>query len=112
MFRHRAPRRNIQQPKAAFLIRRQNLLLAILTGVMDKSLPRAEAEARLTQLMTQFDRGRSAEYQAVSAAYLAQSQALTMEIANQATPAQRDTAQRRFKRWVDDLTVLANRKEP
>ena len=93
-------------------IRRQNLLLAILTGVMDKSLPRAEAEARLTQLMTQFDRGRSAEYQAVSAAYLAQSQALTMEIANQATPAQRDTAQRRFKRWVDDLTVLANRKEP
>jgi Family of unknown function (DUF6279) len=93
-------------------IRRQNVLLAILGGVVDKSIPRTEAEARLTQLMTQFDRGRSAEYQAVSAAYLAQSQALTMEIANQATPAQRDTAQRRFKRWVDDLTVLANRKEP
>lgn len=93
-------------------IRRQNQLLAILTGVMDKSITRAEAEARLTVLITQFDRGRSAEYQAVAAAYLAQSQALTMEIANQATPAQRDTAQRRFKRWVDDLTALANRKDP
>ena len=93
-------------------IRRQSLVLAILTGLMDKSISRPEGEARLTQLMTQFDRGRSAEYQAVAAAYLAQSQALTMEIANQATPAQRDTAQRRFKRWVDDLTALANRKEP
>jgi len=93
-------------------IRRQNLLLAILSGVVDKSIPRAEAEARLTVLMTQFDRGRSAEYQAAAATYLAQSQALTMEIANQATPAQRDTAQRRFKRWADDLTALANRKEP
>jgi hypothetical protein len=31
---------------------------------------------------------------------------------NLATPAQRDTAQRRAQRWVDDMQALAARKEP
>ena len=93
-------------------IRRQTALLTLLTGLMDKSLARAEAELRLITLFTEFEQGRSAEYQALAANYLARSQAMTVEIANLATPDQRATAQRRFKRWADDMTSLAARKEP
>ena len=92
-------------------VRRQNAMLAVLTGLIDKSIPRAEGERRLTVLLTEFERGRSAEYQAVSAAYLTQAQAMIVQVAGFATPVQRDTAQRRLKRWADDLEKLAARKE-
>ena len=93
-------------------VRRQNAFITLLTGLMDKSLARAEAEARLAILITELEQGRSAEYQAYAANYLARSQAMTVEIANLATPEQRATAQRRFKRWADDMANLAARKEP
>lgn len=93
-------------------VRRQNAMLALLTGLMDKSIPRTEGEQRLTILLTEFERGRSADYQAVAAAYLAQVQTMIVQVAGMATPAQRDTAHRRLKRWADDLVKLAGRKEP
>ncbi len=93
-------------------VRRQTAFVALLTSTMDKSLPRAEAEARLAQMMSEFERNRTPEYQTFAAAYLAQSQAMTVEIASLATPEQRATAQRRFKRWADDMANLAARKAP
>ncbi len=92
-------------------IRRQNALLAILQGIVDKTLARAEAEQRLIPLFTDFEAGRSPAYQAHAATYLRESQVMTTEIANLASAEQRDTAQRRFKRWVDDMANLAARKE-
>lgn len=93
-------------------VRRQHAMLALLAGLSDKSISPSEGEQRLTTLLTEFERGRSAEYQAVAAAYLAQAQAMIVQVAGMATPAQRDTAQRRLKRWADDLVKLAARKEP
>ena len=93
-------------------VRRQNAFVALLSGMVDKSLARPEAEARLATLLTELEQGRSAEYQAYAANYLARSQTMTVEIANLATPEQRATAQRRFKRWADDMANLAARKEP
>ena len=93
-------------------VRRQNTMLALLSGLGDKSISRSEGEQRLTTLLTEFERGRSTEYQAVATAYLAQAQAMIVQVAGMATPAQRDTAHRRLKRWADDLTKLAARKEP
>ena len=93
-------------------VRRQHTLLALLAGLMDKSMSRSEGEQRLTTLLTEFERGRSAEYQAVAAVYFAQAQAMIVQVAGMATPAQRDTAQRRLRRWADDLAKLAARKEP
>ena len=92
-------------------VRRQNAMLAVLTGLMDKSIARAEGEQRLTVLLTEFERGRAPEFQAVSAVYLTQAQALIVQVANFATPVQRETAQRRLKRWADDLEKLAARKD-
>ena len=92
-------------------VRRQTAMLAVLTGLMDKSIPRADGEQRLTVLLTEFERGRSPEFLAVSAAYLAQAQSIMVQVGSFATPAQRDTAQRRLKRWADDLEKLANRKD-
>ena len=93
-------------------LRRQNEFIALVTGVMDKSLTRAEGETRLATLLTEFELGRSAGFQAHAADSLARSQAMTVEIANLATPEQRATAQRRLKRWADDMANLAARKEP
>ena len=93
-------------------VRRQNALVALLSGLIDKTLARTEAEARLATLFTDLEQGRSADYQAYAVNYLARSQAMTVEIANLATPEQRATAQRRFKRWADDMATLAAWKEP
>ena len=93
-------------------MRRQNALLAILQGVVDKTLARADAQARLITLFTDFEAGRSPAYQTHAASYLKASQEMTAEIANLASAEQRDTAQRRFKRWADDTANLAARKEP
>jgi hypothetical protein len=93
-------------------MRRQNAFVAVLQGVIDKSVPRADAEQRLATLLTELENGRAPEYQAYAATYLKQSQALTSEIANLANAEQRATAQRRFKRWADDMAALAARKEP
>ena len=93
-------------------VRRQNTFITLLSGIMDKSLTRAQAEARLATLFTELEQGRSAEYHAYAANYLSRSQAMTVEIANLATPEQRVTAQRRFKRWADDMAALVARKEP
>lgn len=93
-------------------VRRQNAMLALLAGLIDKSISRSEGEQRLTILLTEFERGRSAQYQAVASAYLAQAQAMIVQVAGMATPAQRETAQRRLKRWADDLAKLAARNEP
>ena len=93
-------------------VRRQNAMAAVLAGLADKSLARAVGEQRLAVMLTDFERSRTPAYQALAAAYVAQSQALTVAVANLATPSQRDTAQRRFKRWMDDMANLAARKEP
>ena len=93
-------------------VRRQNAMGAVLAGLADKSIARAAGEQRLAAMLTDFERSRAPAYQAFAATYLAQSQALIVEVANLTTPAQRDTAQRRFKRWVDDMANLAARKEP
>lgn len=92
--------------------RRQNALMAILQGIVDKTLARADAQARLVTLFTDFEAGRSPAYQTHAATYLKESQVMTAEIANLASAEQRDTAQLRFKRWADDLANLAARKEP
>ena len=93
-------------------VRRQNAFVAVLAGVIDKSITRADAEPRLATLLTELETGRAAEYQTYAAHYLKQSLALTAEISNLANAGQRDTAQRRFKRWADDMAALAARKEP
>ena len=93
-------------------VRRQTAFIALLTSAMDKSLTRAEAEPRFVQMLVEFERNRTPEYQAFAAAYLVQSQAMAVEIANLATAEQRATAQRRFKRWADDMANLAARKAP
>ncbi len=93
-------------------VRRQNALMAILQGIVDNTLGRADAQARLITLFTDFEAGRSPAYQTHAASHLKESQLMTAEIANLASAEQRDTAQRRFKRWADDMANLAARKEP
>lgn len=93
-------------------IRRQNAMAAILQGMLGKTLARAQAEQRLVALFTDFEAGRSPAYQVHAANTLRESQAMTAQIANLANAGQRDTAQRRFKRWADDMANLAARKEP
>lgn len=92
--------------------RRQQAFVAALQMAMDKSTPREQATARLVTLLTDWERGRAPAYQAFAEAWLAQSRNLTVEIVNLSSSAQRETAQRRFKRWADDLAGLASRKDP
>ena len=93
-------------------MRRQEAFVATLATAIEGKVPRDAVRARLLLLLTDWERGRSPAYQAFATAWLAQTRALSAEIINMATPAQRDTAQRRLKRWADDLAALAARKEP
>jgi hypothetical protein len=92
--------------------RRQEAFVAALTAAMDPKAPRDAVRTRLVELLTDWERGRTPAHQAFSNAWLAQTRAVAVEIINAATPAQRDTAQRRFKRWADDIIELAARKAP
>ncbi|MBL8380613.1 MAG: hypothetical protein JNM79_22285 [Burkholderiales bacterium] len=91
--------------------RRQAEFVAVLSAAVEKKADRAETRRRLAQLFTDWEIGRSAAYQAHATAYQSASYRMAAEIANLTTPAQRDTAQRRLQRWVDDLSTLAARKE-
>ncbi len=93
-------------------VRRQEALVAAVTAAMDPRTPRDAARARLVQLLTDWEHGRPPAYQAFANNWLAQTRAIAVEVINMATPAQRDTAQRRFKRWADELAELAARKAP
>ncbi len=93
-------------------IRRQEAFVATLATAIEGKVPRDAVRARLVLLLTDWEHGRSPAYQAFASAWLRQSRALAVEIVNMATPAQRETAQRRFKRWADDFAALAARKEP
>ena len=92
--------------------RRQAEFLAVLSAVVEKRIGRDAARTRLATLITDWEVGRSPAYQAFATPYMAQSFQMAAQIANLATPEQRQTAQRRVQRWVDDIAALGSRKEP
>ena len=89
--------------------RRQAEFVAILTAAVNKTADKSETRRRMLRLLTDWEAIRTPAYQAYAAQYQAASYKLTAEIANMATPAQRETAQKRARRWVEDMTALANR---
>ena len=92
--------------------RRQAEFLAAITATVQKRATRDATRGRLVTLITDWETGRSPVYRAFADSYLAQSHELAARIANLATPEQRQTAQRRVQRWVDDVAALGARKEP
>ena len=92
--------------------RRQAEFLAAITAAVQKRAARDATRARLVTLITDWETGRSPAYRTFADSYMAQSHELAARIANLATPEQRQTAQRRVQRWVDDVAALGARKEP
>ena len=92
--------------------RRQAELLAIFTAAVEKTADRAEIRARMVRALADWEAGRSPAHEEFAARYRTETQRMVAEMVNLTTPAQRDTAQRRAQRWVDDMLALAARKEP
>jgi hypothetical protein len=92
--------------------RRQQEFIATLSAAIDKSADRAATRQRLARLMIDWEAERSPALKAFASNYLAETWKMTAQIANLATPAQRETAQRRMQRWVEDMAALAARKDP
>ena len=89
--------------------RRQREFVAILDAAVSRKTDRAETKQRLQRLLTAWETGRSPAYQAFAAQVMAENLKLAANIVNMATPAQRETLNRRAQRWVDDMNALAAR---
>ena len=92
--------------------RRQREFVAILEAAVSRKTDRAETKQRLQRLLTAWETGRSPAYQAFAAQVMAENLKLAANIINMATPAQRETLNRRAQRWVDDMNALAARPPP
>ena len=89
--------------------RRQAEFVAILSAAVNKTADKGETKRRMLRLLTDWEAIRTPAYQAYAAQYQAAAYKLTADIANMATPAQRETAQKRARRWVEDMSALATR---
>ncbi len=87
--------------------RRQRELHSILRAAAEKTAPREEVARRLRQWVLDWERGRSPVYREFAARYTAQAQKLFAEIANLATPQQRETAQKRLQNYIDEIAALS-----
>jgi hypothetical protein len=92
--------------------RRQGEFVAIIEAAVVKKADRAETLQRLQKLLTAWEAGRSPAYEAFVTQYQAENHRLTANIVNMATPAQRETLNRRAQRWIDDMHALAARPGP
>ena len=92
--------------------RRQREFVAIIEAAVTKKADRAETRQRLQRLLTAWEAGRSPAYQAFAAQVTAENLKLAANIVNMATPAQRETLNRRAQRWIDDMNALAARPAP
>lgn len=88
--------------------RRQGELVAILRGAVDKSASRDQVAQRLRTWMSDWERGRTPAYREFAAQYTAAAQKMIADIANLATPQQREAAQRQFQFYIDDIASLAS----
>ena len=87
--------------------RRQRELQAILRAAADKAAPREEVARRMRQWVVDWERGRSPVYREFAARYTSEAQKLFAEIANLATPQQRETAQKRLQNYIDEIAALS-----
>jgi hypothetical protein len=92
--------------------RRQREFVAIIEAAVNRKADRAETRQRLQRLLTAWETGRSPAYQAFATQVMTENLKLAANIVNMATPAQRDTLNRRAQRWVDDMNALAARPAP
>lgn len=92
--------------------RRQREFVAIIEAAVNRKTDRAETRQRLQRLLTAWESGRSPAYQAFATQVMTENLKLAANIVNMATPAQRETLNRRAQRWVDDMNALAARPEP
>ena len=87
--------------------RRQGELVAILRSAVDKSASRDQVAQRLHAWMADWERGRAPAYREFAAQYTAAAQKMIADVANLATPQQREAAQRQFQSYIDDIASLA-----
>lgn len=87
--------------------RRQRELQAILRAAAERTAPREEVARRLRQWVIDWEGGRTPVYREFAARYTAQAQKLLAEIANLATPQQRETAQKRLQNYIDEFAALS-----
>lgn len=92
--------------------RRQAEFVAIIEAAVTRKADRAETRQRLQRLLSAWETGRSPAYQAFAAQVMAENLKLAANVVNMATPAQRDTLNRRAQRWIDDMRALAARPAP
>lgn len=92
--------------------RRQGEFVAIMEAAVTRKADRAETRQRLQRLLTAWETGRSPAYQAFATQVMAENLKLAANVVNMATPAQRETLNRRAQRWIDDMNALAARPAP